>query len=135
MLQGYAWPGNARELRNVVERAMIVARGRHLRILLPDSGLPATRRGETLASVEKDHIMAILAASGGQIEGKDGAATRLGLTTRALTARLAQLGIRLPDATRKSRRSSREVGGELRAVPITRALAKHSPRRRTRRAR
>jgi transcriptional regulator with GAF, ATPase, and Fis domain len=97
-LQRHDWPGNARELRNLVERAMIVARGRNLRVPLPDKGTGASRRGETLASVEKEHIAAILAACGGEIRGKNGAAARLGLTPEALRARMTKLGIRLPRA-------------------------------------
>jgi formate hydrogenlyase transcriptional activator len=95
-LQRYEWPGNARELRNVVERAMIVARGRHLRIALPERGSGATRRSETLASVEKEHITAILVACNWQIRGKHGAAARLGLKADALLGRMAKLGIRAP---------------------------------------
>jgi transcriptional regulator with GAF, ATPase, and Fis domain len=89
-LQQYHWPGNARELRNVVERAMIVARGRHLRI-----PLPVELRGPdaTLATIEREHIVAVLAACEWQIEGEGGAAARLGLTSQALRERLDQLRI------------------------------------------
>jgi PAS domain S-box-containing protein len=93
LLQQYSWPGNARELRNVVERAIIVASGRQLRIPLP-SGDSLPRRGnETLAAVEKEHITAVLSASGGRIDGKGGAADRLGVTPRALEAMITKLGI------------------------------------------
>ncbi len=54
------------------------------------------RRHETLAEVEKEHITQILSACGGQIDGKVGAAARLGLTARALKARMAKLGVRRP---------------------------------------
>jgi transcriptional regulator with GAF, ATPase, and Fis domain len=97
-LQRHDWPGNARELRNLVERAMIVAGCRHLRIPLPGRRTGATRRGETLASVEKEHITAILTASNGEIHGKHGAAARLGLTPDALKTRMTRLGIRMPRA-------------------------------------
>jgi transcriptional regulator with GAF, ATPase, and Fis domain len=93
-LQRYDWPGNARELRNVVERAMIVATGRRLRIALPSPGGAASRDADTLAAVEKAHIAAILGACRGQITGPVGAAARLGLTPRALEAKLARYGIR-----------------------------------------
>ena len=95
-LQRHSWPGNARELRNVVERAMIVPTGRRLRIPLPSNAPGTTRRRDTLAAVEKEHITQILAACGEQIEGNDGAAARLGLTVRALSARMAKLGVRRP---------------------------------------
>jgi PAS domain S-box-containing protein len=90
LLQQYPWPGNARELRNVVERAMIAATGRRLHITPPS--VPKARRSETLAAVERAHIDAVLTATGGQIEGKHGAAARLGLTPRALAAKLRALG-------------------------------------------
>jgi transcriptional regulator with GAF, ATPase, and Fis domain len=95
-LQRHSWPGNARELRNVVERAMIMPTGRRLRIPLPSNAPGPTRRRDTLAAVEKEHITQILAACGEQIEGRDGAAARLGLTARALRARMAKLGVRRP---------------------------------------
>jgi PAS domain S-box-containing protein len=91
-LQEYHWPGNVRELRNVVERAMITATGRHLRIRLP-----ADLRGQaTLAEIEKEHILAVLAACDWRIEGEDGAAARLGLGPQALRARLKRLRIQRP---------------------------------------
>jgi formate hydrogenlyase transcriptional activator len=92
-LQRYRWPGNARELRNVVERAMIVATGRRLRIVLPVTA-GGSRGSETLAAVEKAHITAVLAACGGKVRGKGGAAARLGLSPRALEAMLTKLRIR-----------------------------------------
>ena len=58
-LQQYSWPGNIRELRNVVERAMIVATGLRLTIPLPHAPARRTpRRSPKLADVEKDHIRA-----------------------------------------------------------------------------
>jgi formate hydrogenlyase transcriptional activator len=93
-LQRYPWPGNARELRNIVERAMIVAKGRNLRIALPAGGAGAMRGNVTLASVEREHITAILAACNGKLGGKNGAAARLGLTPKALQAQMVKLGIR-----------------------------------------
>ena len=92
-LQHYTWPGNARELRNVVERAMIVATGRRLNIVLPVTSGEA-RGSETLAAVEKAHIIAVLAECGGNVRGKGGAAARLGLSPRALEMRMTKYGIR-----------------------------------------
>lgn len=92
-LQRYPWPGNARELRNVVERAMIIATGRRLNIGLPlPSG--AARASDTLAAVERAHITMVLAECGGKVRGKDGAAARLGLSPRTLEMRLTKYGIR-----------------------------------------
>jgi formate hydrogenlyase transcriptional activator len=95
-LQAYSWPGNARELRNLVERAMIVTRGRNLRISLSAGGTGPTRGSDTLASVERAHITATLAGCNGQIGGKNGAAARLGLTPKALQTLMTKLAIRVP---------------------------------------
>ena len=93
-LQTHTWPGNARELRNVVERAMIVATSRQLRIDLPPPGGKTAREPVSLRAMEKAHITATLAACDGKIEGRGGAAARLGLSPRALASRLTKLGIR-----------------------------------------
>jgi PAS domain S-box-containing protein len=98
-LQRYEWPGNARELRNVVERAVIVTTGRLLQIPLPTSQPVSTRANETLATVEKEHIANVLTACRGRIEGKNGAAARLGLTPRVLKATMKRLGLRWPPRT------------------------------------
>jgi transcriptional regulator with GAF, ATPase, and Fis domain len=96
LLQQHRWPGNARELRGVVERAVFIATARHLRLSLPALGVAAVRVGETLAAVERDHITATLSACGGQIEGHDGAAARLDLSPRALRATMSRLAIPRP---------------------------------------
>jgi formate hydrogenlyase transcriptional activator len=97
-LQRHAWPGNIRELRNVVERAMIVATGPRLTIVLtaPSSG-PA-RRSLKLSDVEKDHIRSVLESTGWRIRGADGAAERLGLRPTTLETRMAKLGLARPKA-------------------------------------
>ena len=95
-LQAYAWPGNARELRNVVERALIAPSGRRLRIPLtaPNGPAPSTRRSRrTLAAVEKEHITAVIAACGGWPQGKNRSAARLGLSLDALVAKMDELGL------------------------------------------
>ena len=93
-LRAYPWPGNARELRNIVERAMIIAAGRRLEIPVPRRTSGASRRSATLAAVEREHISSVLAACGGQVQGRHGAAARLGLTPRSLAAKMKALGLR-----------------------------------------
>jgi transcriptional regulator with GAF, ATPase, and Fis domain len=95
-LQEYSWPGNIRELRNVVERAMIVARGPRLSIPLPTQTTAATRRSVKLVDVEKDHIRSVLESANWRIRGKGGAAERLGLRPTTLETRLAKLGLKRP---------------------------------------
>ena len=70
MFTGYDWPGNIREVRNVVERAMVVAHGPQIQvgdISFPFSPLPTPTGGESLEEVEKDQIMKILTQTKGNI--------------------------------------------------------------------
>ena len=97
MLQRYHWPGNIRELRNVVERAMIVATGPRLVIPLPATapampGLVKIR----LEDVEREHIRAVLERVRWRIRGMGGAAEQLGLRPTTLETRMAKLGLVRP---------------------------------------
>ncbi len=100
-LQAYAWPGNVRELRNIIERAMILARDPTLQISL---GRTASQRvtesppATTLRDSERTHILRALEQSGWRIRGSGGAAERLDLKPTTLEARMARLGIRRPDS-------------------------------------
>jgi formate hydrogenlyase transcriptional activator len=93
-LQRYSWPGNIRELRNVVERAMITAAGPRLTVVIPAPTVSATRRSELLVDVEKEHIQGVLTRTGWRIRGTGGAAERLGLRPTTLETRLAKLGLK-----------------------------------------
>jgi PAS domain S-box-containing protein len=96
-LQRYSWPGNIRELRNFIERAMIIANGPMLRITVP--GTPAlfpSVSSRKMEDVERDHVLSILEKSGWRIRGANGAAEQLGIKPTTLEARLAKLGIRRP---------------------------------------
>jgi len=102
-LQAYAWPGNIRELRNVVERAMILCRDGVLRVSLPDAPALAPpapagagRSEETLAAAERRNIEATLQRCGWRIRGANGAAERLGLKPTTLESRMKRLGIERP---------------------------------------
>ena len=98
-LQRYAWPGNIRELRNVVERAMIVATGPRLTIAVPARTGPSPRGAGRLADIEKEHIRTVLESTGWRIRGAGGAADRLGLKPTTLETRMAKLGLRRPKAS------------------------------------
>jgi DNA-binding NtrC family response regulator len=99
-LMDYAWPGNARELENVVERELIRHRGGQL---LFDSVIPVERNRETLdsqdaAPLKLDELMAlhiskVLKITKGKIHGPGGAAELLGLEPNTLRARMDKLGI------------------------------------------
>jgi formate hydrogenlyase transcriptional activator len=96
-LQQYSWPGNIRELRNVVERAMIVATGNQLTIDLPTaSGSAKKSSSARLQDVEKDHIRGVLESTMWRIRGQGGAAERLGLRPTTLESRMAKLGLSRP---------------------------------------
>jgi transcriptional regulator with GAF, ATPase, and Fis domain len=95
-LQRYSWPGNIRELRNVVERAMIVATGHHLTITVPNLTPSAGRRSTKLVDVERDHVRSVVESCGWRIRGVDGAAEKLGLKPTTLETRMAKLGIKRP---------------------------------------
>jgi transcriptional regulator with GAF, ATPase, and Fis domain len=97
-LQQYAWPGNIRELRNVVERSMIVTTGPRLTIPVPGNGQSSASqtRSLKLTDVEKDHIRRVLEASGWRIRGAGGAAERLGMRPTTLETRMAKLGLSRP---------------------------------------
>jgi DNA-binding NtrC family response regulator len=99
-LQRYSWPGNIRELRNAVERAMIVATGPELVVAVPSRTAAAAQRSEKLGDVEREHIRAVLDSSGWRIRGASGAAARLGLKPTTLETRMTKLGLRrsLPSA-------------------------------------
>ena len=99
-LERYSWPGNIRELRNLIERAMIIATGPKLRIPLPATpALSAPSAGRKLEQVEREHILSELEKSGWRIRGPSGAAGRLGLKPTTLEAKMAKLGIRRPTTT------------------------------------
>jgi formate hydrogenlyase transcriptional activator len=97
-LQRYGWPGNIRELRNVVERAMILATGARLRIPLPEtpaaSGSSRERATSArLVDIEREHIRRVLDTTAWRIRGAGGAADRLGLAPTTLESRMRKLGL------------------------------------------
>jgi formate hydrogenlyase transcriptional activator len=94
----YRWPGNIRELENVIERAVILSPGPVLTVSLRDLSTriaPAhnSDRCQTLEEVERRHILATLKATRWVLSGPRGAATRLGLNRSTLHFRMRKLGI------------------------------------------
>ena len=96
----YDWPGNIRELQNIIERALILATGTELRIE-PEILVPAMPHNSTtedvsgdLDSVQRDHIVSVLKSSNGVIEGEYGAAKKLGMHPNTLRSRMKKLGIK-----------------------------------------
>jgi len=113
-LKRYDWPGNIRELQNVIERALITSPdGRRLNLerALPDSvtgrsgetpagsaraGRDRILTAEDLKDLERTNLLRALEASEWKISGAGGAAERLGVNPNTLSSRMKALGIRRP---------------------------------------
>ncbi len=113
LLKEYHWPGNIRELKNIIERAVIITQGSKLQ--LPESlkilrtqeepaeglkspqdmGLNVLREG-TLEEIERDYIVQVMEKTYWRIEGPYGAAEILGLNPSTLRSRTRKLGIKRP---------------------------------------
>ena len=101
-LTRYPWPGNIRELQNLIERAVILSHGPVLQVPLQDlDNRTALRRDngndQTLEAAERAHILAILKETRWVLAGARGAAARLGMNRSTLQFRLKKLGIVRPD--------------------------------------
>ncbi len=100
LLQSYPWPGNIRELQNVIERAVIVSDGE---LLTVDSRWlagrstpsPASKQplGDALGERERAMIEAALAETKGRVSGPSGAAAKLGLPRSTLESKIRSLGL------------------------------------------
>ena len=93
-LQSYSWPGNIRELRNVIEHAMILSKDKNLRVQLPNPELLETGNTQDLHDMERRHILAVLKKTGWRVSGHGGAAEALGLKRTTLRAKMEKLGIK-----------------------------------------
>ena len=96
LLVRYSWPGNIRELENLIERAVIVSPGPVLRVPLSELKPPAEpASGEllTLQAAEREHILKALEATNWVLAGPRGAAARLGMKRTTLQSRMRRLGV------------------------------------------
>ena len=116
-LSNYSWPGNIRELQNVIERAVILSPGKTLvladelraaptttaRVAATKSGpleiapAPAPDNNGSLDDVERRHIESVLSQTNWMIEGERGAAKILDLNPSTLRSRMQKLGIKRPE--------------------------------------
>ena len=101
-LTRWSWPGNIRELENLLERAVILTRGSTLFVPLAELKVAEQEAAElvesaTLHEAEREHILRVLREAKGQIGGDDGAAARLGLKRTTLNSKLKKLGIERGD--------------------------------------
>ena len=111
-LQGYDWPGNIRELRNVIQRSVILARGGVLDFDLPAVGSSVTPSRQAARATgdaepeffteselqrrERDNLLVILEKANWKIKGADGAAEFLGVRPTTLVTRMKKMGLRRP---------------------------------------
>jgi transcriptional regulator with GAF, ATPase, and Fis domain len=111
-LQSYDWPGNIRELRNVIDRAVIISRGRALDFDLPaaeTTQVPARRAARTAGNTEpefltetelqrreRENLLIILEKANWKIKGAGGAAELLGVNSATLLSRMKKMGLRRP---------------------------------------
>ena len=100
LLQSYTWPGNIRELQNVIERSVIISDSEKLSVdeswlgqRAGASESPTQGLSERLASQEKEMIEAALAASQGRVSGLSGAAAKLGIPQSTLDSKIKSLKI------------------------------------------
>jgi transcriptional regulator with GAF, ATPase, and Fis domain len=92
-LQRYSWPGNIRELRNTVERAVILASGQRLRISPPLDSRNDPKPVLLHIDAERAHVGAVLKRTGWRVRGRGGAAELLGLKPTTLDSKIARLGL------------------------------------------
>jgi DNA-binding NtrC family response regulator len=111
-LQDYEWPGNIRELRNVIERAVIFAEGGPLEFDVPKSEFPVNLTSfqprdahqvepeylteSEMRRRERENLLAILQKTAWKIKGSDGAAQLLGVKANTLIARIKKMGFKRP---------------------------------------
>ncbi len=99
-LTNYHWPGNIRELENLIERAVILSRGPILEVPLAELREPTEQfpdAVETLEANERDHILRTLRDTRWVLAGPNGAAARLGMKRSTLQSRMQKLGIQRPN--------------------------------------
>jgi formate hydrogenlyase transcriptional activator len=102
VLVHYPWPGNSRELQNVIERAVILSKGPVLNVSLADLKMKTSEADRhqngsgTLEEIERKHILSVLEQTNWVFAGPNGAAARLGIKRPTLQFRMQKLGISRP---------------------------------------
>jgi formate hydrogenlyase transcriptional activator len=103
VLQAHDWPGNIRELQNLIERAVLFSPGSVLRLPLDFNQTvkqPSESASRTLADADREHILETLNQTNWMIGGQDGAASRLGVPRTTLIYKMRKLGIEIRRSTR-----------------------------------
>ncbi|PWU13617.1 MAG: hypothetical protein C5B50_19000 [Verrucomicrobia bacterium] len=102
-LQRHFWPGNIRELRNIIEHSVIISHGETLRIPRLEIAAETGAEIRTLEETEREHILRTLEVTRWRIKGPRGAAERLGMKPSTLYSRMQKLGV----PTRRERDQAR----------------------------
>jgi len=97
VLQNWSWPGNIRELENMIERMVILTKGRVLAAPPVELDGPEEITEDNLTQMERDHIIRVLRETHGVLSGTDGAASRLGMKRTTLQSMLKRFGIELQE--------------------------------------
>jgi len=97
VLQNWSWPGNIRELENMIERMVILSKGRVLAAPPVELDGPEEITEDNLTQMERDHIIRVLRETHGVLSGTDGAASRLGMKRTTLQSMLKRFGIELQE--------------------------------------
>jgi formate hydrogenlyase transcriptional activator len=96
----YPWPGNVREMENLIERSVILSRGPTLEVplgeLKPTAGAGTANPAATLEDCEREHILRALNECRWVIAGPSGAAAKLGMKRTSLQYKMQKLGITRP---------------------------------------
>jgi PAS domain S-box-containing protein len=95
-LENYNWPGNIRELENIIERSVILCLGPQFEIgnwFHGESQTEEEKQHRTLTEVERAHILKVLDSTHWRVSGPSGAAQILGINPQTLVSRMKKLGI------------------------------------------
>jgi transcriptional regulator with PAS, ATPase and Fis domain len=95
VLQNWSWPGNIRELENMIERMVILSKDRVLAAPPVELDSPQELPDDDLTEMEREHIMRVLRETHGVVSGEDGAASRLGIKRTTLQSMLKRHRIEL----------------------------------------
>jgi formate hydrogenlyase transcriptional activator len=95
-LENYSWPGNIRELENLIERAVITSHEPNLQINLPNHLPVDNNKNKTLETIDREYMKNILVKCNWKIKGANGAAEILGLKPSTLRDRMKKLNIKRP---------------------------------------
>ena len=102
VLQNWNWPGNIRELENMIERMVILTKGPVLAAPPVELDAPKDMPDDNFMEMEREHILRVLRETSGVLSGADGAASRLGIKRTTLQSMLKRLGIGSEDYRRRT---------------------------------